>query len=443
MTGWDRCHVFDGRSVYVGMDSSSRAVVIVGGGLSGLSTAVHLGRSGIPAVLFDEAPEIRGRARTHRCRGFYMSYGPHRLYEGGAAVRALRTLGVPIDGAPRGPNGGIAVWRGQRFTLPVGFCSLLTTGLLGPRAKQEAGRLLASISTVDIVPLDRVSFSDWLRTRVDDPDVIQLVHAFVRSATYSDESDRLSASAALEQLRLSMSGAVLHLHEGWGALVARLRHAAVSYGVHVSRGRVVEVNVDGARVSSVTLADSSCVDVRAVVIATGPRAVKELLSGVAHIEYTAAPIRVAALDIALDRVPQPRTLFAVGIDEPWFFSADSSIARVAPRGGAVVHVAKCLPAGDTGKPRDEQQLERALDLLQAGWRDAVVFRRFLPSVVVSHALVSAETGGFSGRPSGRVPALSNVFLAGDWIGPVGQLADASVASGIQAARSVERLAASQ
>jgi predicted NAD/FAD-dependent oxidoreductase len=41
-----------------------------------------------------------------------------------------------------------------------------------------------------------------------------------------------------------------------------------------------------------------------------------------------------------------------------------------------------------------------------------------------------------------VPALRNVFLAGDWVGPVGQLADAAVASGIAAARSVEWLASS-
>jgi phytoene dehydrogenase-like protein len=166
--------------------------------------------------------------------------------------------------------------------------------------------------TVVIVgALHRVSFRDWLRTHVEDPDVLQLVLAFVRSATYSDDADRLSA--------------VLHLHHGWGALVTRLQQAAAA----------------------------------------------------------------------------------------------------------------------SGEPNDERQLERALDLLQPGWRESVVYRRFLPDVVVSHALVSAETGGFPGRPSGRLPALRNVFLAGDWIGPVGQLADASVASGIAAARSVERLATSQ
>jgi hypothetical protein len=53
---------------------------------------------------------------------------------------------------------------------------------------------------------------------------------------------------------------------------------------------------------------------------------------------------------------------------------------------------------------------------------------------VAHAIVAADEGGFPGRPSGRVVGLENVFLAGDWVGPVGQLADASIASAIAAAR---------
>ncbi|HEX7795217.1 MAG TPA: FAD-dependent oxidoreductase [Vicinamibacterales bacterium] len=425
------------------MNSCARSVVIVGGGLSGLSAAVFMGRARIPAVLFDEAAKVGGRARTRCCHGFHLNLGPHRLYERGPAVTALRALGVPVEGAPRGPNGGFAVWRGRRFTLPVGLCSMLTTELFGPHAKREAARLLASLRAIDIAPLDRVSFLDWLRTRVDDPDVMQLVLAFVRSATYSDDADRLSASAALDQLRLSMSGAVLHLHQGWEALVTRLRLAATASGVTMSQGRVIAVNGDGTQATSVTLADGARVPSSAVVIATGPREAQRLLSDVAVIDDAAVPIRVSTLDVALRWLPQARTVFAIGIDEPWSFSADSSIADVAPRGGAVIQMAKCLRSGCTGQPNDERLLERALDLLQPGWRGAVVYRRFLADVIVSHALVVAETGGLRGRPNGRVRGLRNVFLAGDWIGPVGQLADASVASGIAAARSVERLAASR
>jgi len=51
-------------------------------------------------------------------------------------------------------------------------------------------------------------------------------------------------------------------------------------------------------------------------------------------------------------------------------------------------------------------------------------------------MVAADQGGFPGRPSGRVPGLENVFLAGDWVGSVGQLADAAIASAVDAARAV-------
>ena len=57
-------------------------------------------------------------------------------------------------------------------------------------------------------------------------------------------------------------------------------------------------------------------------------------------------------------------------------------------------------------------------------------------------MVSAESGGFSGRANGHLPDVDNVFLAGDWVGPTGQLADASVASGMRAARAVKRLVVS-
>ena len=421
------------------MNCPAKTVVIVGGGLSGLAAALQLRRCGVPALLFDEATELGGRAQTECRDGFHLNYGPHRLYEMGAAVRGIRELGVVIDSAPRGPNGGFAVRRGRRYTLPVGFCSLLTTGLLGAWAKREIASLLTSMSKVDIDALNRISIGHWLRINVRDPDVTQLVLAFVRFATYCNDPERQSASAAIDQLRLSMGSPVLYIHRGWGSLVAGLHSAATSAGAEMIRGRrVVAVNAAGEHATSVTLADGTLVAARAVIVATSPQSARRLLLGAAEIDEPPTSVRVAALDVALRRLPRERAVFALGIDEPWSFSADSVIARVAPQNGAVVHVAKYLRPGATAGPTDEQQLERALDVLQPGWRDLVVYRRFLPTIVVSHALVAVESGGYTGRPSGRVAGLKNVFLAGDWIGPTGQLADASVASGIEAARSIAR-----
>jgi phytoene dehydrogenase-like protein len=414
-------------------------VVIVGGGLSGLTAAVQLGRSGVACVLLDDGVELGGRARTDRQYGFDLNYGPHRLYEGGAAVSRLRALHIPLDAAPRGPNGGYAVWRGRKHTLPVGLCSLMTTGLFGPGAKREIAHVMTAVANLDSRSVMHLSIGDWTRRHIVDDDVRQVVLAFVRHTTYCDDPDRFSAEAAIDQLQISLRSRVLYVHNGWRALIDSLETAMkAAGGLVVRRARAIGIDIRDACASAVILSNGIRIPARAVILAVTPHAAERILSGV-RIRVPDAAVRVAALDVALERLPDRRAVFAVGIDESGCFSADSSVARVAPNAGAVVHLAKYLPTGADGSAADERQLERAMDLLQPSWRRKVVYRRFLPSIVVSHALVSASSGGFAGRPGIEVPTISNIFLAGDWIGTVGQLADACVSSAIEAAQRAARL----
>jgi phytoene dehydrogenase-like protein len=144
-------------------------------------------------------------------------------------------------------------------------------------------------------------------------------------------------------------------------------------------------------------------------------------------------VRAACLDVGLSRLPVAGATFALGIDEPVYASVHSAVARLHPGAGAVIHVAKYLPVGGDGDAADAQLLEGVLDLLQPGWRDVVVARRFLPELTVSHALVTAAQGGLAARPGPAVPGVAGLYVAGDWVGPEGLLADASVASAARAA----------
>jgi hypothetical protein len=63
-------------------------------------------------------------------------------------------------------------------------------------------------------------------------------------------------------------------------------------------------------------------------------------------------------------------------------------------------------------------------------------RRYLPGMTVAHGLPVGQENGLRGRPNAAVSERPQVFLAGDWVGPAGMLADASVASAAEAARRV-------
>ena len=59
--------------------------------------------------------------------------------------------------------------------------------------------------------------------------------------------------------------------------------------------------------------------------------------------------------------------------------------------------------------------------------------RYLHLMTVAHGMPTTANGGLPGRPAVPVADRPGLFVAGDWVGPDGLLADASVASGRAAA----------
>ena len=79
------------------IDSSD--VIIIGGGLAGLTTAALLGRGGKTVTLYEHSSrEIGGRARTTEIDGFYFNQGPHALCINDANDSILKEIGISYTG---------------------------------------------------------------------------------------------------------------------------------------------------------------------------------------------------------------------------------------------------------------------------------------------------------------------------------------------------------
>jgi len=152
------------------------------------------------------------------------------------------------------------------------------------------------------------------------------------------------------------------------------------------------------------------------------------------------PVRAACLDLALSRLPRPDRNFALGLDRPLYLSVHSAAAALAPPGGALIQVARYL-APDEAAPRDAMRavLEGWADAVQPGWREVVVRQRLMPAMTVSHGLPSYR----GARPAPRVAEIRGLWLAGDWVGDRGLLADAAVASAEAVAGAIESRLASR
>lgn len=413
-------------------------VVVIGGGLAGLSAAALLGRAGLSVRVLEKAGSLGGRAATDRANGFAMNRGPHALYRQGEAYSVLRELGVAVPGN-LAPVSGLALRDGVFHDLPVGAGSVVTTRLFGLAEKAQAGRLMAGFGGIDARRYRTASVREWLAGERLAPAVEQVIESFLRLSSYAGDSERMSAETALRQLQKARGG-VLYVDGGWQTLIEGLAARATSSGVAIDVSARVAALRTSPRGYVVALADGRELGARAVVLAVTRGAARSLLetAGASLPEDGAPKVRLAALDVALSRLPRPEQRFVLGIDRPYYLSVHSTVAKVAPEGGALIHVGKYLPSEETDPEADRAELEALLERAQPGYRSVLVEARYLPHMNAAERLDVASLGGADGRPGPTVPDLPGVFLAGDWVRGASWLADASVGTGARAAETVIR-----
>lgn len=414
-------------------------VVVIGGGLAGLTATAYLARNGKSVALLEQSSRIGGRAASFVKDGFHFNQGPHALYRGAEGINILRELGVPFDGKPPEGAGRYLSYLGQLHPVPITPEEILATPAFSPAARQEILGFFGRLGTENLDHWNGISWQTWLEQEVKQPEAREFIAAMARLSNYANAPALQSAGATLKQLQIG-NGGVLYLDGGWQTLVEGLRQAAETAGAVIIPQTTVK---NLAHEDDWWLAEHGQENIsraRTVVMAGNPATVGALLKqqypDVSSLTNGLTPVHAACLDVALQHLPKPAR-FALGIDRPLYYSLHSAWAKLAPTGTHLLQVAKYLPAGSGQTASSlEAELEAWLEELQPGWQQHVIQRRFLPKIAVTQAVVTAGMHGLIGRPGPAIPGLPGAYIAGDWVGSTGMLADASLASAKQAAQMI-------
>lgn len=415
-------------------------LVVVGGGLAGLGAAATAARAGLRVVLL-ESRRTGGRAAVTTVEpGVLFNAGPRAFYLGGAAESTLDSLGITIAGGTPDSAHSDGVRDGQLHRMPAGPLTLLRTQLLSARSKLAVAKVLGSLPRLDTSKYAAVSLRRWMTDAGLAPDAQALLAAVVRTATYSAELDEFSADAALRQVQLALGPGVRYPDGGFAQLVDELRAVALAAGVELVEHEAVR-SVEAAAIAPAPAAGAAVgaawnvrtsertLTSRSVLLATGtPDSVDRLLPVELDRSGIGEPVTAACLELAVRRPPDQPLL--LGIGSPLYLSRHTPAAGgLAPEGVTVVHVVRY---GARTSDEDRRDLWAHAALAGLGPRD-VVAERFLHRMVVSGGLPLPGTGGLAGRPSVEVPGAPGLYIAGDWVGAEGMLADAALASGRRAA----------
>jgi phytoene dehydrogenase-like protein len=384
------------------------AVVVIGAGLAGLTAAATAARAG-KAVVVVEAQTGGGRARTDERSGYRFNQGPHALYRRGQAWQILDDLGVTH-------RGHLPPLRGAR-----GARDGKLVGLLGASVGSLVARLLMTSPT----KWAGRSAEEWVESLGGSREESDLTRMFIRVSTYVADLEGLPADLAISQLKMGLSGGVSYLDGGWATLVEGLRSAAVKAGATI-RAHHAACGINAVSGGwEVALAGGETLPASAVVVAAGgPAVARKVLPVDPGWPELGPPVTAACLDLGLQGYRPP---LVFGLDQPLYLSRHCPPGDLAPRGGSVVHVMRYgarHPGLDRAELRSYARLGGISD-------DQIVEERFLASMIVTHVLPSPKDG-LAGRPGVAVAGAPGIYLAGDWVGPSGWLADAAMASGRRA-----------
>lgn len=453
--------------------TTSGDVVVIGGGLAGITAALRLADSGRSVTLYESRPRLGGMAFSFSRSGpagrLSVDNGQHVFlrccdaYRGlldRLGVTGLTTLQDRLDITVLRPDGRSArLRRHANVPAPAHLSgALLRYPLLSPLDRLRATRAAVALRLLDPSDpaLDRRTLGDFLREHGQNRATIEALWGVLATATLNVHPDEASLALAATVFRTGVldhapAGDVGHAVAPLGALHSDAAATALAgAGVEVRTGyHVTDVSSDdiGVRVSVRHRSETSVAAADAVVLAVPPRVAVAVAPQLADTStarignFRTSPI--VNVHVIYDRRVTDLP-FAAAVDSPiqWFFDRTESSGLAASRPGAqylAVTVSAADDVIDVAGPQLRERFVAEFARLLPRARRADVLDAFVTRE--RHATFRQAAGTAALRP-GADSGVAGVYLAGAYTDTGWpDTMEGAVRSGTTAAAAVEHAGA--
>ena len=412
---------------------SAGRVVVIGGGLAGISAALDCARGGAEVTLLESRGRLGGAAYSVDRDGLSVDNGQHVFLRCCTAYRELLedldalplvTLQPRLAVAVLGPGARRGWLRRANLPAPLHMAgSLLRYPFIGGRARLAVARAMQQLRRVDFDDPrnDERTFGDWLREHGQGADAIEGIWELIARPTLNLTVAEASLAQAAQVFRVGLLGdpdagdigwAVAPLSEIHDKAARRaLERAGVDVRSRSTVGSITPVR-EGLQVAA-SDGFEACVD--AVVLAVAPAAAAKLLPPQSGVDDQFASklgrSAIVNLHVIYDR-PVLDVPFAACVGSPlqWMFDRTASSGLEA---GQYLAVSLSAADDELGTPVEllrERYLPALADVLPEA-RTAHVENFF---VTREHsATFRAAPGARAWRPQARTE-LRGLVLAGAW-----------------------------
>lgn len=254
------------------MNRQTNDIIILGGGLAGLSAGYTLTNAGLPVQVYEGAAVVGGLSKTIERNGFRFDLGGHRFFTNDKEIDALVQDLMGQEMVPVRRSSKIYL-RDQYFDYPLrpfnamfGLGIPTTARIIADYAWETAKRVM--------IKKDLVSLEDWVVSNFGRT-MFTIYFKEYSEKVWGIDCSRISAAWVAQRIKgLSLAKAIKNAFFkfsgrnlatltdsftypalGIGRISDRLREEIETTGAVHTGAKIVRVNHDSSRVESITVSD--------------------------------------------------------------------------------------------------------------------------------------------------------------------------------------------